>query len=269
MVSSIGGSNKSGSLIRYLTKARSSENKANERLASGKRINSAKDDAAGLAIANALAANVAKLGTASRNATDGQSLIQIAEGAVSQLSDINIRQQELAAQAANGTLSDEQRQALEQERSALEQEADRIIASTEFNGKKVFSGESTTIQAGTGSDASSQISIPSIDPSTLVNRDSIGTQEEAQSALDSLKSQEQSITSQRGTLGAVSSRLEVSKNRSEDSRVEEESARSRITDADIAQEVANAVSSRIIQQGAASAIQTNNLSAENVLKLLR
>ena len=133
-----------------------------EKISSGKRINRASDDAAGLAIVDALESDVKTLDQASRNASDGISQIAIADGATSSISDINTRLQELASQASNGTLSGTQRGSLNSEFQQLTQERDRIISSTEFNGVKVFNGSSTNIQVGNGSDSNSQVSIPSL-----------------------------------------------------------------------------------------------------------
>ncbi|RMD85037.1 MAG: flagellin FliC, partial [Candidatus Dadabacteria bacterium] len=135
-------------LIRNLSNTTKKLGSTLQRLASGKRINKASDDAAGLAIADALARDAAVLEQGNRNIQDGVSFSQIAEGAMEQIQNNNTRIAELATQAANGTLTDEQRASLNQEAQALKQENERILQTTQFNGTNVFSGAS--IDTGNG-----------------------------------------------------------------------------------------------------------------------
>lgn len=257
---------------RNLNSALDSVNKSSEKLSTGKRINRAQDDPAGLAIAERLASDATVFKQASNNVNYGQSLIAIKDGALEQVSQIGTRLQELSTQAANGTLSDEQRGAIQNEYDALTQEADRIVASTEFNGQKVFSGSSTSIQVGVDSGADSQIAISGNDISAQISglrAQNISTQENAKAALDNAKNFNASVSSERGKLGAASSRLETAAQNISVAAENLRSAESRIRDVDVADEVAKKVASNIRAQGAVSSFAQSKLSAANVLKLLK
>ena len=257
---------------RNLNSALDSVNKSNVRLATGRRINRAQDDPAGLAIAERLASDATVFTQASNNVNYGQSLIAIKDGALDQITQIGTRLQELSVQSANGTLSDEQRGALQEEYNALTQEADRIVQSTEFNGQKVFSGSSTTLQVGVNSSADSRIAISGSDVAAQVatlSAQNISTQEGAKAALDNAKSFNASITAERGKLGAASSRLETAAQNISVATENLRSAESRIRDVDIADEVAKRVASNIRAEGATASFAQSKLSAANVLRLLK
>ena len=246
-------------------------NKSNERLASGKRINKASDDAAGLGIALALAADTVQLTQASRNISDGGSLAAIREGVYSSLSNISTRQAELATQASNGTLSDAQRASLNQEFQALSEEANRIVASTTFNGQQV-ADSSVTIQAGTGSDANSQIQLvsPALGETVaaLLPLD-ISSQDSARSALTQVQSFLENVSQSQGQLGAESSRLEVANNNVLSRREATQAAESRIRDVDYAEEVSRRVAADIGQQTTTALFaQAQKLNAFTVQRLL-
>lgn len=255
-----------------LSSAQNDLHKSLERLGSGKRINRASDDAAGLAIADALKSDAVVLKQANRNIDDAQSLSAIADGALSQVSDISIRQQELSVQAANGTLNDSQRGALNEEYQQLGQEVQRIADTTQFNGKNVFSG-SSTIQAGTDSSADSQLSV---DPGQLSSlaagalSQSIGSIDSARSAIDSVSSFTSSISAARGDIGAQQARLDTASANNSSTIVNVQGAESRIRDADVADEVAKSVSAKIkSQNGAALYAQASKVDSNRVLDLLR
>lgn len=241
--------------------------KSFEKLSSGKRINKAADDAAGLAIVSALEADIKTNLQAARNAVDGISIADIADSALGQVSDITVRQQELAAQSANGTLSDDQRAALDAEYQALEQEKGRILSSTEFNGVNVFSGG--TLQVGNDSSANSQISLPSVDTASVLSAQSIATQGGAQAAIDSLNSVSSAVGALRGQVGAAVSRVEAAEQNARSEAVAAEAAASRIRDVDVAEESAKLTASRIRQQSSvALQAQAGNINADTVLRLL-
>ncbi len=255
-----------------LSSARNDLNKSMERLASGKRINRASDDAAGLAIAEALKSDAVVLKQANRNIADAQSLTDIADSALNQVSDITIRMQELSVQAANGTLSDSQRGALNEEYQQLGQEIQRISETTQFNGKNVFSG-SSSIQVGTNSSADSQLSV---DPGQLASLaagaigQSIGSIDAARTALDSVSSLTSSLSAARGGIGAQSARLETASANNSAAIVNVQGAESRIRDADIAEEVAKNISAKIrSQNGTALYAQASKVDSNRVLDLLR
>lgn len=266
MVSSTGKSGGLG-LQRNLNEALKSQQKSIEKLSSGKRVNRASDDAAAAAISAALEADTRVARTGVRNAADGISLANIAEGSLNSLSDINARRQELAAQSANGTLSDEQRSTLNAEYQALGEEASRIISSTEFNGQNVFQGD-ITLQVGTDASPHSQITLKSANVSGLVTGGDISTQGSAQTAMDSLKSESNSLSSIRGELGAQVSRVNQAQSNLETRIVENQAANSRLMDADIAQESANFVANNIRAQSATALQAQANLSSRVVLSLL-
>lgn len=236
----------SSSLNRNLNQSLKSLDKSFNRLSSGKRINSASDDAAGLAIANALTAQASVRDVASRNVSYAQSATDIASSALGQISDISVRLSELAAQAANGTLSDDQRSALQSEYSALTDEANRISQTTEFNGVNVLNGGGTTYQVGTSGDGSSVIQSGASGVSSILAGlpSDISSQAAAQSALDGLTNSLSQISQQQGQLGATSSRLEFADNINQESRINELAAASRIQDADIGAEAANATAAQ-------------------------
>ncbi len=268
MVDSIGSGGSSNSL-RSLGDARKNVNKSLERLASGSRLNRAQDDAAGLAIAESLNALSRTTRQADRNISDGVSALQIADGASGQISDILTRQSELATQAANGTLSDEQRSALNTEFQALEQEKVRITETTTFNGQQLFNNNSVSVQAGTDSSSNSQISVPSPNSSGFTISGGIGSQAAAQAALNATSDAVANVASARSEIGAVQSRLDQASETLKSRDVETRAAESRIRDANIAEESASLTANSIREQGATAVLaQSKNLSASIVQKLL-
>lgn len=254
-----------------LNKALDNQKKLFEKLASGKRINSASDDPAGLAIADALAATVDTLGQATRNVADVTSAAEIADGALGQIADISSRLKELATQSANGTLSDTQRSALQSEFSALTQEAQRISETTQFNGQDLLSGNDITAQVGTNASSNSQISLNTTDASSLITAvasQNIGTQSGAQAALSAIDTFITASSSARGELGGSASRLEFAQNSIAVEKENAAAAESRIRDADIASTVADKVRNDILIQSNTAVNAQANLSAQLVLKLL-
>lgn len=259
--------------IRRLNSALSGQTKALNRLSSGKRINSAADDAAGLAIVEALSASAAQRSVAIRNGGDAVSLGATAESSLGQIGEISTRLSELAIQASNGTLSDVQRSSLQQEYTALTQEVNRIAQSTEFNGiKPLASDGAIAFQVGTGSGSESQISVEGANISSLagsISSQDISTQAGAQNALAAVSSFRDSVVEVRGRFGAASSRIEVANSNSAVQRENELAAASRIRDADIAEEVANKTKFDILAQSALAVnAQANKLSGSRVKALL-
>jgi flagellin len=240
-----------------LASQRQAENSTNsirkdfERLASGKRINSASDDAAGLAIALDLLSDAGTRGVASRNISDGVSLASIADSALASTTDITTRMSELATQAANGTLSGSQRQALNNEYQELSRELDRIAQTTTFNDQQLLSGNSSfSLQAGVDGQKTSQInlSLPGVSSSSLGLTSDLLSQESARAAIEEVDLAIDSLTSSRGEIGATVSRLETAFENIKTAELGERDAASRIQDADVAQESSNLVADRIRQQ---------------------
>jgi flagellin len=236
------------------------------RLSSGLRINSAADDAAGLAISEKLRANVRGLAQAQRNANDGISLLQTAEGAMTEVSDMLIRMRELTVQAANGTLGDSERLALENEFDELRSEIDRIANSTKFAGHNLLDGSmSQTFQVGVSNTGNDQIfvslaTVTSGAAGLALGTLGISTIAGAQAALDDLDNAISTVSSRRGTLGAKQNRLMVTINNLAAMHENISAANSRIRDADIADESANFTRGQILMQAGVSILaQANQL----------
>ena len=239
-------------------------------LASGKRINKPSDDPASAAIIAQLAQELGTSQVASRNISDGVSAIAIADGAASSISDLNGRLGELAAQAANGTISDEQRATLDQEYQSTLSEINRIEGSTSFNGVQLL-GSSTNLQTGTSSEAASQtqLNISSLNTTSLgLSGQSIATQSAAKAALDASESAGKTIGSARAELGATESRLNVAFDNLKTAAVNNETAKSSLADVDYAEASARNVAAKITQQAGVALYSIGNSSQANVIQTL-
>jgi flagellin len=256
-----------------------------ERIASGIRINRGADDAAGLAISEALRSDIRALRQAVRNANDGISLINVTEGALNEQSGILIRLRELSSQAATGTVGSTERATIQLEFNALRSEIDRIAATTEFNGQKLVDGSLQSsvafanqilIQVGIDSSANSRINLntevdlQAITSSSLaIDQLSVTTAGAALSALDLLNGAISLVTQGRGKVGAVQNRL-VRTIANLGITVENLSAaESAIRDADIAEEVAFLTRNQILVQAATAMVGQANLIPQSVLQLLQ
>jgi len=237
------------------------------RLSSGMRITAAKDDAAGLAISEKLRAQVRGLSQAERNANDGISLVQTAEGALNEVSGALIRMRELAVQASTGTLGDEERGYLNNEFSALLTEIDRIANVTEFNGKYLLNGAASTgvaFQVGLNNVAANDriaVSIGAVNATNLsLDTQSISAASKAQTSLSALDNAIRSISGTRGDLGATQNRLQTTVNNLSTQRENISAANSRIRDVDVADETVSMTRSQILMQaGVAVLAQANQL----------
>lgn len=240
------------------------------RLASGRRIVKPSDDPAGLAVAVELSAQAGRQQIASRNVSDGFSVSSIIQGVLGSVSDINGRRQELAAQAANGTLSDAQRDALNKEYKALGEEIDRTTASATFNGKALFGQGSIDIQAGASGEPGDTISIALHDVSTksLGLPADISTQDGARLALEASRSAAQQIAGFNADVGASTSRLVEAFGTLSAGRVANEAAAGQILDADYASEVSTNISQNIRAQAGAALGAQANVDAQVALRLL-
>ena len=256
-----------------------------ERIASGIRINRGADDAAGLAISEALRSDIRALRQAIRNANDGISLINVTEGALNEQSGILIRLRELSSQAATGTVGSTERQTIQLEFDALRNEIDRIAATTEFNGQKLVDGSLASsiiptnqilIQVGIDSSVNSRINLnaevdlQAITSSSLgISSLSVTTAGAALTALETLNSSISVVTQGRGKVGAVQNRL-VRTIANLSITVENLSAaESAIRDADIAEEVAFLTRNQILVQAATAMVGQANLIPQAVLQLLQ
>lgn len=253
-----------------------------ERLSTGLRINSAKDDAAGLAITNRLTTQIRGSEVAARNANDGISLAQTAEGAMGALTDTMQRMRDLAIQAANASNSSSDRQNLQTEFAQLQDELGRIIDNTEFNGQKILAGSvnGAKFQVGANTTADNQISVTigslgavaaSGIGSLLADGVSIGSGADFDDIMDAVSIIDSSITTvdtARAKLGSIQNRFEVTIDNLNNFIVNESAARSRIQDADFAKETANLSKAQILQQAGTSVLTQANQAPQSVLGLL-
>jgi flagellin len=262
---------------RNLRLTRASLDKTLEHLSSGSRINHAGDDAAGLAISESLRAQIRGLGMAERNAQDGVSLVQVAESAMGEVSNILIRMRELGVQAASDTIGPQERKFLDLEFQESLSEIDRIANSTEFNRVPLLNGSASTfeVQVGTRNN-------PTIDRIKLfdsnsadinivalgLNLTSVGEKVNAQNSLASIDSALQSVTSIRAEFGAMQNRLQSIINNLMTSKENLSAANSRIRDADRAEETTELTKNQILQQSGISVLGQANTSTKAALSLL-
>jgi len=251
--------------------------KSLQRLSSGLRITRAADDAAGLAISENFRAEVRSLAQASRNANDGISLLQIAEGALNETSSILIRMRELAIQSSNGTLGSTERGTLNSEFQDLNDEIDRIANVTQFNGTSVLlSTSAVTFQIGTHNTSNDRISVSGVDASASgiglgppSARISISSVPVAQSALGSVDSAISRVASLRASFGTVQNRLESTIRSLAVALENTAAAESRIRDVDFAVETAELTRNQVLQQAGISVLSQANLSTQAALTLLQ
>ena len=253
--------------------ADSSLQTAMERLSSGKRINSAKDDAAGLAIASSMTSQIRGMSQAVRNANDGQSMAQTADGALDEVTNMLQRIRELAVQSSSGTYQDSDRTNLQTEVSALTSQITQIVSNTKFNGVGLFtgsagSGGTVTIQTGSSSADTVDMDFTQLDLSSATSVD-ISTSSGASSALDTLDTAITTVATKRATLGASQSRLQSVVNNLNSNITNLSDARSRIEDADFGMETTNLAKSQILSQASTAMLAQANQSQQNVLSLLR
>jgi len=277
---------------------------AMERLSSGLRINYAKDDAAGQAISTRLTAEVEGLQMASKNAADAQSLIDTAEGALQETHSILLRMRELSVQASNGTLTDDDRTALNAEMGQLILEVERIAQNTSWAGSALINGNGSTdggkaydfhigvngadkitvniddaravalglvTDKATGStstalDADNNYTATGVDADAPIT---ISTQSDAQTQIGVIDNAIKLVSNSRAELGAVSNRLTSTINNIDQISVNLDASKGRIQDADFAAETSNLAKSQILQQAATAMLAQANASKQNVLALVR
>ena len=251
-----------------------------QRLSTGLRVNSAKDDAAGLAIAERMNTQVRGMNVAIRNANDAISLSQTAEGSLSKINDMGQRMRELAVQSANATNSDSDRKNLDAEYQALAQEIKRNLAGASFNGTKLFAGAAAlTFQVGANAATTDQITINTenlaVDAkftAVIGNNnkpDGIATVTAASAALGKLDDMLALVNSKRAEFGATQNRFEAVIQTLQVSAENQTAARSRIMDADFASETASLTRSQVLQQAGTAMLSQANSLPNNVLSLLR
>lgn len=244
--------------------------KSLERLSSGYRINRAGDDAAGLAISEKLRSNVRALEQAGRNASDGVSMIQTAEGAMTEISNMLVRMKELSEQAATGTISASERGYINTEYVALRTEVTRIADNTKFNETSLLDGTlSKSIQVGITASENISITLADVDATALSLATSISTVTNAQGALTTTTTAVGTIASRRASLGALQNRFESIVNSIANQVENLTAAESRIRDVDIASETASLTKYSILMQAGVAILAQANQAPSVALTLLQ
>ena len=241
------------------------------RLSSGLRIAVAADDAAGLGISEKMRSHIRSFGVAARNAQDGISLAQTAEGALNEVNNMLSRMRELAMQGVNGTLDTEDRAILDVEFQALDDEIQRIAAQTEFNGIALLDGTVTAVTIQVGLDSGQTIDVSPIDSTTATLGTSallVTTAANATAALAALDTATSTVNTGRGQLGADQNRLTSALSSILNVRENMSAAESRIRDVDVAFETADLTRNTILQQAAVSVLAQANLQPQLALSLL-
>jgi len=247
-----------------------------EKLSSGKRITKAADDAAGLAIATNLEAQTKGLRQATRNANDGISLVQVAEGGLNEVSNILVRLRELSVQSASDTVGEKERGFLDKEYQQLTTEVERISQSTTFNGTNLLNGEgSDEIDFQVGSDAGEMNRITFDASEANATADEIGIggsgvagKEDALDSLETIDGAIDKISGYRANLGSIQSRLQSTVSNLEVQTINQDSARSVIQDVDVAEESAKMASSNVVKQAGLSTLSQANSIPNSALRLI-
>ena len=246
-----------------------------QRLSSGLRVNSAKDDAAGLAIASRMDAQARGMMVAIRNANDGISLAQTAEGALGKIGDSLQRMRELAVQSANGTNTSGDRDNLQLEFAQLQSEITRLGDQTKFNGQAVLAGTDFKFQVGANSGETINVSATAVSASNIATAAASGVSiagsasTSAEAAIDSIDKAIAEVVKQRATFGAAQTRFESVVSNLQVASENQAAARGRIMDADFATETANLSRTQILQQAGTAMLAQANALPQNVLSLLR
>jgi flagellin len=259
-----------------LSKVENAKSENLAKLSSGTRINKAGDDAAGLAISEKLKANIRGTQQATRNAGDGISLIQTAEGGLNEVSNILVRLRELSVQSASDTIGDQERKFSDLEFKQLTSEVERIATSTQFNGKNLLSGEGEQMdfQIGIMNDAKNdRLSYRPQDSSARsadlgIAELGVSTKEDAQNNLEKIDTAINNVNGNRATLGALQNRLQSTISNLEVRTENLAAANSRIRDTDIASESAEMMKNQILSQSSISVLAQANQSGSAALKLI-
>ena len=261
---------------RLLSNTGTQLNKSMERLSSGLRINRAADDAAGLAVSEGMRSQIRGMNVASRNAQDGVSMVQVADGALGNVGDMLQRVRDLAVQASNGTLTDAQRRNLDTEVQQVLTEIGKTGTDTEFNGLKILAGSvataasAVTLQVGANNSQSIAFTIGTVSASDLgISGIAVSSAASASAAIASIDAAISTVTTSRANLGAIQNRLEHTINRLGMTSENLQAAESRIRDADMAQEMITFTKNQILQQSGTAMLAQANQAPQNVLSLLR
>jgi len=258
--------------IKQLNRNESALNKTFQQLSSGKKINSAKDNAAGLAIVERFASQILGSNQGYKNLNDGISLAQTAEGYTQQITDLTQRARELAVQSSNGSLNDSDRAALQSEYSAIQSEVQRITDSAEFNGQALLNNNNT-LSFQVDGNPGDQIDVQTYDLQGQITGNNfftsdISTVSGAQSAISSLDTSLQSVNDIRAEYGATISRFESAGSNLLNKEINLEAAKSRILDADYAQATSERTKNMILNQAGIAVQGYTNISQNQVINLL-
>ncbi len=256
---------------RNLGKVGGTLSKATARLSSGKRINGAADDAAGLAISQKMKAQIRGLDQASRNAQDAQALANTAEGGLDQISEMGQRLRELAVQSASDTNTDDDRALIQDEVDQLMTEIDEMSGRVQYNGMTLLDGSfsSKNFHIGSNKDQTLSFDISAMDTAGLgLTGLDLSSQTGANDAIATIDGALDTVAKQRSALGAISNRLDYTNNSLQISSENLSAAESRISDADMAKEMMNYTSANVLQQAATSMLAQANQAPNNVLSLL-
>ena len=259
---------------RNLFKSQSALQSTFNKLSSGYRINTAKDDAAGLAISESLKSQVKTLTVNERNAGDAISMAQTAEGALGELSNIVLRMRELATQGSNGALQSTDRDFIQTEFTNLQSEMRRIMTSTKFNGKQLITSATTAEQFQIGITNSTAdriaISFGGLNLATLTGSATVsGSAGHARTALDTIDTALFRVSQARARFGAMMNRFETTISNIQSVRLNLSSANSRIRDVDVAEEAATQSKNQVLTQAGTSVLSQANQTPQGALSLLR
>jgi flagellin len=260
--------------VRILDSSQKELTTSMERLSSGKRINHARDDAAGMAISSKMTSQINGMNQAVRNTNDGISMVQTADGAMEGIADKLQRMRELAVQSSNGIYSSSDRAALDIEFQALDDEINRVASSAEFNGTNLIDADAQIdIQVSYAADSTNgkiTVSLSGVDSTDLaINTSVITSQNASSAAITAVDAALSTVNSARATLGATQNRLETTVKDLKNNVENLSASRSRIEDADFASETAQLAKSQILQQAGMAMLAQANQLPQQVLSLLR
>lgn len=258
-----------------LKKSSAETESSQAKLSSGQRITKAADDAAGLAISEKMKAEIRSSRQANRNANDGISLVQTAEGGLNETSTLLSRMKELAMQSATDTLSDSERLLVENEYQAMRSELDRISSNTEFGGRKLLNGQGSQLefQVGLGGQRMNRVTfdagaIASDSEALGISSSSVVSKDGARDILGKIDSAFNKISSHRAVLGSIQNRLQTSSNNLDIFTENMSASNSRIRDVDFALETANLAKSRVVTDAGTAVLSQANMDPKAALKLL-
>jgi flagellin len=276
MASTINTNVQSLTAQRNLGMSQASLSTSMQRLSSGLRVNGAKDDSAGLAIAERMQVQVRGMNVAIRNANDAISLAQTAEGAIGKVGDMMQRMRELAVQSANATNSAEDRASLNAEFKELKAEISRTISSTKFNGLAVLQSDAGTLTFQVGANTDNTVDISTVNMATtadmsavLASDSAITDVASARTAMDNIDTALAKVNAERANYGAAQNRFETIISTLQVASENQAAARGRIMDADFASETANLSRAQILQQAGTAMVAQANALPQGVLSLLR